>query len=103
MEASIGSDDVVARNPRVEYRKLAGDGGGVLLNLDTAAYHGVNRTGALIWECVGTGKRLRELIPEVAAHFTPAPPTIEADVAGFVDELVERDLLRRRDGSGSDA
>ena len=36
----------IVPNPRAVYRKLADGAGGVVLHLDTAAYHGVNETGA---------------------------------------------------------
>jgi len=85
---------VIVRNPRVEYRKLSDGGGAVLLNLDTAAYHGLNQTGSVIWETVGDGKQLDQVVPEVAALFEDAPPTLAQEVAMFIEDLVERDLLR---------
>ena len=85
---------VIVRNPRVEYRKLADGGGAVLLNLDTAAYHGLNQTGSVIWETVGDGKALGRLVPEVASLFDDAPSTLADEVAMFIEDLVERDLLR---------
>jgi len=45
---TIRPTDVLRRSPRVAYRELGGDRGGVLLQLDTGAYHGVDRIGALI-------------------------------------------------------
>ena len=92
---------VVIRNPRVRFRRLSGDGGGVLLNLDTAAYHGLNETGTLIWECVGDGRSIDELTREVAARFDDAPPTLGAELADFVHDLVERDLLQLRDAASA--
>ncbi len=44
---TIRPTDVLRRSPRVAYRELGGDRGGVLLQLDTGAYHGVDRIGAL--------------------------------------------------------
>jgi hypothetical protein len=85
---------VIVRNPRVEYRKLADGGGAVLLNLDTAAYHGLNQTGSAIWETVGEGKPLGEVVPQVAALFDDPPPTLAQEVTMFIEDLVERDLLR---------
>jgi hypothetical protein len=84
---------VIVRNPRVEYRKLA-EGGAVLLNLDTAAYHGLNRTGSVIWETVGEGKTLGDVVPEVASFFEDAPPSLMNEVTAFIQDLLERDLLR---------
>jgi hypothetical protein len=85
---------VIVRNPRVEYRKLADGGGAVLLNLDTAAYHGLNRTGSVIWETVGEGKTLGDVVPEVASFFEDAPPTLADEVTAFIRDLLARDLLR---------
>lgn len=90
----IESTAVIARNPRVEYRKLAEGGGAVLLNLDTAAYHGLNQTGSMIWETVGEGKPLGQVVPEVTALFEDAPPALSQEVTTFIEDLVERDLLR---------
>lgn len=85
---------VIVRNPRVAYRKLAEGGGAVLLNLDTSAYHGLNQTGSAIWESVGEGKTFDDLVPEVESSFDDAPPSLPADVAAFIEDLLERDLLR---------
>lgn len=85
---------IVVRNPRVEYRKLAEGGGAVLLNLDTAAYHGLNGTGSLIWESVGEGKAIDDVVPEVASSFEDAPPSLLQEVMAFIEDLVNRDLLR---------
>lgn len=85
---------VIVRNPRVEYRKLSDRGGGVLLNLDTASYHGLNETGSVIWETVGDGKTLGDVVPEVASFFEDAPSTLVDEVTAFIQDLLERDLLR---------
>lgn len=90
----IESTVLIVRNPRVEYRKLADGGGAVLLNLETAAYHGLNQTGSVIWETVGEGKPLGEVAQQVAALFDDAPPTMPQEVTMFIEDLVERDLLR---------
>lgn len=92
---------VIVPNPRVEYRKLAEGGGAVLLNLDTAAYHGLNETGSVIWETVGEGKPLGDLIPAVASFFEDAPPSLLEEVTAFIEDLVERDLLRVDHAAGT--
>ncbi len=84
---------IIIRNPRVEYRKLV-EGGAVLLNLDTAAYHGVNETGSAIWESVGEGKAFEDLVPDLATAFDNAPPSLLEEVTAFIEDLLERDLLR---------
>jgi hypothetical protein len=94
VEAMIDSGAMIVRNPRVEYRKLAEGGGAVLLNLDTAAYHGLNQTGSVIWETVAEGKPLRDVVPQVASFFEDAPPALTQEVTSFIEDLVERDLLR---------
>jgi hypothetical protein len=86
-------ETTIQRNPRVEFRKLAEGGGAVLLHLDTAAYHGLNEVGALIWEEVGEGVRLEELVSRVRSHVTDAPHSLSDEVAAFVRDLLERDLL----------
>ena len=45
----IDATTLLRRNPRVESRSMGEGEGGVLLHLDTAAYHGLNEVGVLIW------------------------------------------------------
>ncbi len=39
---------MIRKNPQVVYRTLAGEGG-VLLHLESGAYHGLYEVGTLIW------------------------------------------------------
>lgn len=93
---------LIRRNPRVQARRLAESGGAVLLHLDTAAYHGLNETGWLIWATVGEGARFGELVRAVGEQLEDSPPELDEDVSSFVAALVERDLLRAGAGEGSD-
>ena len=91
--ASIDPRTRVVPNPRAVYRKLADGSGGVVLNLDTAAYHGVNETGALIWSVLGTGRPFGELLDALREEFTGAPPSLDDEVASFLTDLGKRNLL----------
>jgi hypothetical protein len=84
---------VIRRNPRVQARKLAGSGGAVLLNLDTAAYHGVNETGWVIWDSVGDGVSFGGLLRSVRERILDGPSTLDEEVEAFVSALLERHLL----------
>lgn len=86
-------DPVVRRNERAVFRELASDEGGVLLHLDSGAYHGLNVIGTLIWTLVGDGSTLGDLVEGVRSKLTETPAGLEADVEAFVEDLVQRDLL----------
>lgn len=88
------SSQTIRRNDRVVFRELAGDEGGVLLHLDSGAYHGLNAIGTVIWDLIGDGSSFGTLVDTVRASLTDAPDALEADVTAFIEDLVERDLLR---------
>jgi hypothetical protein len=92
---------VIRRNDRVEYRSLGDGEGGVLLHLGTAAYHGVNEVGALVWKSL-EGVTFPQLVDEVRAHLASTPPSLEADIADFVGDLVERDLVSYESSADTD-
>ncbi len=83
----------IRRNPKVVFRRMSGDEGAVLLRLDTAAYHGLNPTGAVIWERVGEGITLGELVREAGAAFEDPPEDLAEQIGAFVEDLLERGLL----------
>jgi hypothetical protein len=88
----MDSSTVVRRNERVEYRSLGDGEGGVLLHLGTAAYHGVNEVGAMIWTLL-EGITVQQLLDEMRARLASTPPSLENDVEEFLQELGERDLV----------
>jgi hypothetical protein len=79
--------------PHATYRRLGGESGGVILHLETAAYHRLNSFGTMIWESLGEGTTLGSLIDELSRNFDERPATLDEDVVRFVRELVDRDLL----------
>jgi hypothetical protein len=83
----------IVRSPRVAYRQLAGGAGGVLLHLDTTAYHGVNVVGALVWQLIDQERTFQSLIQELNERVTDAPPVFEVEIATFLQELEGRGLV----------
>lgn len=94
------SEQIIRRNDRAVFRELADNEGGVLLHLDSGAYHGLNAVGTLIWDLIGDGSSLGTLVDAVRARLTDPPDALEADITAFIEDLVERDLLKLSEASG---
>ncbi|MGH3118100.1 MAG: PqqD family protein [Gaiellales bacterium] len=75
------------------YRKLSAGSGGVVLHLETAAYHGLNEVGALTWSLLEEETTMASLMQRLRGHFDNAPDEFEDDIAGFVESLAARGLV----------
>jgi hypothetical protein len=84
---------IIRRSPRAVFRKLENDSGGVVLHLDSTAYHGVNETGALIWDAIDEGITFEELVNRMGQKVDDVPDTLSEDIAIFLSGLRERDLI----------
>jgi hypothetical protein len=85
-------EPVIRRNPQVVYRELAAEGG-VLLHLESGAYHGLNEIGTLIWGLLEEERTFADLVAELRARLADPPEELEADTERFLADLRERDLL----------
>lgn len=81
------------QNPRVVYRDVAEDEGGVLLHLDTGEYHGLNRIGSMIWQLLDGRRTPAALVAELTSRLAEAPPDLQEDVERFLADLRLRDLV----------
>lgn len=88
---AIAADAVIRRRDQLVFRELP-EGAG-LLDLRTSEFYALNRTGALIWEAIAGGPTFAELAPAVTAAVAGAPADLEAEIAGFLGELVRRRLI----------
>jgi hypothetical protein len=93
MSEMIDPATSIRPSPRAAYRKLTAGAGAVLLNLDTAAYHGLNEMGALIWSLIEGGTTYGDLVRGLRDRLEDAPPQLEADVTSFLRDLEARDLV----------
>ena len=94
-EDAIGAESKLCRNPKVTYRDL--EEGGVLLHLETGAYHGLNSTGAVIWKLLEGEPTLGELLRELESRLDEPPKTLQASVTRLVERMRERDLVTARE------
>jgi hypothetical protein len=93
---------VIGRNPRVEYQALATGEGGVLLHLDTAAYHAVNEVGGLVWRLLDPIS-FGDLLQALRGELKGVPPTFDQEIGEFLDDLAARDLVfYNADGPAAD-
>ncbi|MBI5882428.1 MAG: PqqD family protein [Elusimicrobia bacterium] len=72
---------------RVAWRKVADEA--VILDVETAAYYSLSGTGLRIWELLGEGKLVEDIVSRLGAEFDASEDVIRRDCR----ELVER--LRR--------
>lgn len=83
----------ISAAPHVAFREFGGEGGGVLLHLESTGYFQVNELGATIWQMVEEGIGFAELVRRMRALLAEPPPDLEEDIGRFVDELTSRDLV----------
>lgn len=83
----------IRRSHRAVYRKLADGEGGVLLNLDSAAYHGINEVGTVIWADLERGPTLGSLLASLRDRLADPPAGWDQDVVAFLHDLADRHLI----------
>lgn len=78
---------------RVAFRAYADGSGGVLLDLESSLYFGVNAVGALVWELIGSGSDISRIVAEMQSKIEDPPSDLAADVDQFLTDLEERNLV----------
>jgi hypothetical protein len=91
-----GDGSRISRKPRVVYRDLAE--GGVLLDLESGDYHGLNSTGAAIWKLLEAETTFADLLREFESNVDDPPPAVREHVSGFIDGLRHSGLVIVREG-----
>lgn len=86
-------DSVVRPAAGVVFRRLQVGKGGVLLKLETGAYHSLNETGAFLWELMADGRNLDDVTAEFRSLVDEPPTELDVDVRDFFYQLNRRDLV----------
>jgi hypothetical protein len=81
----------VTPNPNTLHRELRGEG--VLLQLDTGEYFGLDEIAERMWVLMMEDGDLARVQARLFEEFDVDAETLAADLTGFVDELVTRRLL----------
>jgi hypothetical protein len=80
-----------SKNPKVTYRDLAE--GGVLLDVESGAYHGLNSTGCAIWKLLDVEPTFSAVVRGLETMLDDAPPELADEVARFLAAMQQRGLL----------
>ena len=83
----------ISRNPDVVFRSLEEEQGGVLLHLQSGAYHGLNDFGCVVWRLLEQERTFQSLSEAVRAEAEEVPDSADEELSAFVEQLRERDLL----------
>ena len=90
--SAIGPDTLLSRKPELVAADMASEA--VLLDIDSGNFYQLNATGARIWALVDEPRSLSSLCEALAGDFAVDAATCEADVTGFVANLVDIGLLK---------
>jgi hypothetical protein len=82
------SEDVV-------FREL--DGEGVLLNLASGIYFGLDRTGTRMWQLIEQHGRLSAVLAALCDEYEAERETLERDLVRLASELSEKGLVMPQD------
>ena len=89
MNISFSARVVVA--PDVLFR-LVGDEG-VLVNLNTEQYHGVNAVGARMWNALGGADSIQAAYDALVQEYDVEPARLRKDLEEFVGQLLAQQLI----------
>jgi hypothetical protein len=84
-------DDVLRANPMIVTRPMAE--GAVLMNATSGDCFELNAVGARVWDEIGRGVKLRELVQNLARDYGEDPATVGADVLRVIDDLARQGIV----------
>lgn len=83
--------DTVTIKPEVVFKELSGEG--VLLDLSSGIYFGLDETSTKLWQLIGTRGSLQRVFDDMLAEFDVEPDRLQRDLLDFVAELTRRNLV----------
>ncbi len=88
---AVSFSERVSIAPDVLFR-LVGDEG-VLLNLNTALYLGLNPVGTRMWSVLSTASSIQAAYDELLQEYEVGPAQLRADLEEFIDQLLGQKLI----------
>ena len=88
---SLGLSDRVIVNPDAVFREL--DGEGVVLDLNSGLYFGLNEVGARIWGLIEAHGEVRRILAALAEEFDAPEERLRHDLVALIEELCGKGLV----------
>lgn len=66
----------------------------VMTSMQAGNYYGIGGIGTLVWELLAEPRSIAELVEAVVADYDVERNQCTADLAGFLDRLVDLDLVQ---------
>lgn len=73
-------------------------GEGVLLDIATGLYYGLDETGSQIWRLVREGLGTSDICDRLFSEYDVDRERLRTDITGFLDQLEQNGLIRTRPG-----
>jgi hypothetical protein len=89
--AKKGADEKLKHADHTAWRRVEKES--IILDLNTSVYYSLNETGAFVWERLGAGDAVAQVVAGLSAEFDVKADVAERDVAELIQELREQKLL----------
>jgi hypothetical protein len=86
--------------PEVLFRETAGQG--MLLNLKSGRYYGLDEVGTRLWRLLAKGRSLESAVSQLLEEYDVTRERLESDVERFVETLHAHGLVLRQPPPGGD-
>jgi hypothetical protein len=83
--------DTVTVKADVVFKELSGEG--VLLDLASGMYFGLDETSTRLWQLISERGSLQHVFDDMLAEFDVEPDRLQQDLLSFVAELTRRNLV----------
>lgn len=93
MTFSLSPSTQIMRDPDIIATDM--DGETVMMSIEQGQYYGLDGIGSFLWEQLAVPASLEELCQRVLQAFEIDETTCRADVSAFVEDLIEKGVLRR--------
>lgn len=82
----------ITRHPDMLSAEIGGEA--VMMSIENGAYFGLNPVATRIWDLIDQPRTVSELIAAINDEYDVEPGQCEADVQGFVADMIKRGLAQ---------
>jgi hypothetical protein len=88
---AVSFSECVRMAPDVRFRLVGEEG--VLLNLQTEQYLGLNAVGTRMWNVLGNASSIQAAYDRLLEEYEVEPARLRADLEEFIDQLLGQKLI----------